>query len=115
MDQRRIPPVLWVSLISMGAMVVAQLAFAAITLGWPFLLGAGISFVLLYGLWRGSRLAYLYILVMAGWFLLEWPSDIPTGRMIVWHALFALVWVPMVISSAWFWRRPAARPQTVQA
>ncbi len=104
MANRPIPRVLWVGLIALGLMVAGQI-LASLRLGPAMLLSAVLSALLLWGLYRGHRWAYVFTVVIVP---LKLILAIGTGRAAFGlgvAALDCLVLLPVLASARYFWGR----------
>ena len=101
--KRRRPWIMWIALISLGVMVVAQFGMS-VDEGPALLLSAVLSFFLLLGLWHGQRWAYVVTVVVV---LITFVVGVADGDDDVVPVLMcnSLVAIPVLLSTRYFWVR----------
>lgn len=107
--KRSIPNVLWVALIALGVMVALQL-LASLRLGPLVLVGAVLSGLLLWGLYRGHRWAYVVTVVLVPVKLI---AAVMTGKASFGLLVFVidcLVLVPVLLSTHYYWGSVCPEP-----
>lgn len=98
--QRTIPGVLWIALVSGGIMALGK-AIAAFYVGPLVLIDAALTAILLVGIYRGFRWAYVLILVLiAVGALVGFQRGIDHGLMVL--LVDSLVYVPLIVSTDYF-------------
>jgi len=102
MTDRRIPDVLWVALITLAIIVLAQFAMS-LRLGVGTFVGAAIGALLLWGLYRGYRWAYVLVVVIVPLKLIVITAMGAGGHALLTFALDCLVLVPVIMSTPYFW------------
>ncbi len=100
--KRQPPGTLWVGLIALGAISVVQLGMGLMAANLPLLAGVTLNLVLLWGLHRGARWAYILTLVFC---LLALVVSLTHGAAggLLGFVLNALVFVPVLLSTRYFW------------
>lgn len=98
---RRIPPVLWVAIISLAIMVLLKFVAAATT-NPLFLVDAVLSGALLVGIIFGHKWAYVMTLVFSAFGIIASFVQSPGYGLLVLF-LDALVFVPVIMETGYFW------------
>ncbi len=107
--KRPIPNVLWIALIALGVMVALQL-LASLRVGPSVLLVAVLSGLLLWGLYRGHRWAYVVTVVLIPVNLVVAVVTGRAGYGIMIFMIECLVWVPVLLSTRYYWGRVCPDP-----
>ena len=104
--RREVPGVLCLSLFTLGLVSLVQLPIGVVNGNAPLLMGVVLNVILLVGLYRGRRWAFVAILAFAilGFFwVLAWNPAGVLGVLVV----NGIVAVPVVLAKEYFWAPPA--------
>jgi len=107
--KREIPPVLWISIVVLGAVSVLQLFIALQRDSASLLVSVVLNLVLLAGLLHGCRWAYVLALVLSA---LGVAVRLGKGDNVAMGVLVgnALVVIPLVFATRFFFPAPAEHP-----
>ena len=100
--QRAVPSVLWISLIALGLISVVQVALAIARMNVLLLIAVAFNVLILVGLYRGRRWAFVVTLVLGALgilVMLAWNPAAALGVLI--GNVFVLV--PMLLAKDYFW------------
>jgi hypothetical protein len=108
--QRQIPGLLWIAIVSLGLMVVGKV-MAAARFGPVILVDAAISALILYGIIRGYKWAYVLTIVSV---VLGVGSGLFKGMGYALVILMAdgLVWVPVLLCTDYFFPQKNSASET---
>jgi hypothetical protein len=104
MSGRQIPGILWVGLVALSVMVLAQFALSMRFGVWT-LVGAVLGALLLWGLYCGHRWAYLATVVIVPLKLIGLVAAGQAGRGLLTFAVDCLILIPVLASTRYFWGR----------
>lgn len=102
--KKSIPTVLWVALISLGVMVVCQL-LVSLRSGLAGFVGAVLSGLLLWGLYRGHRWAYVVTVAIVPIKLIVFFVTGKAGFGFLLFLIDCFVWIPVLLSTHYYWGR----------
>ncbi len=110
--QRAVPGVLWISLIVLGLISVVQFALAIARMNVALLIAVAFNVLILVGLYRGRRWAFVVTLVLGALGILVVLGRNPAAALGVLIGN-GFVLVPMMLAKDYFWE--AHRPSSVSA